>query len=131
MQNPFAKAIKAHSGKEPSRELQRELGKPHEDNVLTADHEAFIQTVLALLDQKKIDTTNPQSFIHDHVYRKLSLELKAKVDLAIPNIITLLERIIDLHVRPEKDDSYEMKNLIESLWLSKERIEKHADVFIF
>ena len=131
MQNPFAKALQAFKGKEQSIAVQKELGKPHEDNVLTDEHTAFIQIVLKLLDQGKIDTKNPQSFIHENIYTKLSLYLKARVDLAIPNIVTLLERIVDLHVRPENDDSYEMKNLIESLWLVKERIEKEADVFIF
>src|SRR3989338_2449606 len=131
MLNPFTKAIKAHSGKGPSAKAQKELGKPHEDNVLTGDYTVFIQTLLTLLDQGKIDTKDTQSFIHGDVYRGLPLDLKARVDLAIPNIVTLLERIVDLHVRPEKDDSYEMKSLIDSLWLVKERIEKDADVFIF
>ncbi len=131
MQNPFTRAIQALSGKEPSVASQKELGKPHEDGVLGDKHTAFIQTLLTLLDQGKIDTKNTQSLIHADVYRGLPLDLKARVDLAIPNIVTLLERIMDLHVRPENDDSYEMKSLIESLWLSKERIEKDADVFIF
>ena len=131
MQNPFTKAIKAHSGKGPSTEAQKELGKTHEDSVLTGEYTVFIQTLLTLLDQGKIDTKDTQSFIHAGVYRDLPLDLKAKVDLAIPNIVSLLERIVDLHVRPEKDDSFEMKSLIDSLWLVKERIEKDADVFIF
>lgn len=131
MQNPFTRAIHALSGKEPSVASQKELGKPNEDGVLGDRHTAFIQAVLALLDSGTIDTKNPQSFIKRGIYEGLSLPMKAKVDLAVPNIVTLLERIIDLHVRPEKDDSYEMKSLIDSLWLAKERIEKDADVFIF
>lgn len=131
MQNPFTRAIQALSGKEPSVASQRELGKPHEDRVLGDEHTAFIQAVLKLLDSGTIDTKNPQSFIKREVYEGLSLPMKAKVDLAVPNIVTLLERIVDLHVRPEKDDSYEMKSFIDSLWLAKERIEKDADVFIF
>jgi len=115
----------------PSEEAQEALTKTHEDNVLTDEHAAFIKTLLRLIDEKKIDTKNVQSFVKQPIYQPLPLALKAKVDLAVPNIITLLERIMDLHRRPENDDSYEMKNLIESLWLIKERIEKETDVFIF
>src|SRR3989344_8231478 len=131
MPNPFARAIRIFTGNGPSEAEQKALTKPHKDGVLTDEHAAFIQTVLLLIDGGKIDTKNPQSFVRKSVYGPLPLELKRKIDLAIPNIITLLERIMDLHLRPENNDSYEMKNLIESLWLIKERIEREADVFIF
>lgn len=131
MPNPFARALRIFAGKGPSEDAQKALTKTHEDHVLTDEHAAFIQTVLQLLDDKKIDTKNVQSFVKQNVYQSLELSVKAKVDRAIPNIISLLERIVDLHMRPENDDSYEMKNLIESLWLIKERIEKESDVFIF
>ena len=110
MTNPFARALRIFAGKGPSEEAQKELTKTHKDNVLTDEHAAFIQTVLRLLDEKKIDTKNVKSFVNESVYQSLSLMLKAKVDLAIPNIISLLERIMDLHMRPENYNSYEIKN---------------------
>lgn len=130
MPTPFAKAIQEHDGRDLPAGRQRQLGKPQE-TTLAAEHAAFLKTVIALIDSGKIDTKFPQTFIHAEVYENLSPTWKAKVDRAIPNVSTFLECIMDLHARPEKDESFEMKNLIELLWQAKERIEQHADVFVF
>lgn len=130
MKNPFVKAIKKHSGKDPTESDQKDLGKP-QGTALADEHANFLQTVLKLIDDGKIDLVNPQSVFNQDVYEGLSDELKAKTDQTLPNIISLLERIMDLHSRPEENESMEMKNLIETLWQAKQRIEEHADVFIF
>jgi hypothetical protein len=128
--NPFAKAIKKHSGNDPSDAAQIALGTPRADG-LSDEHTGFLKNLFTLIDKGKIDTKNPMSFVHEDVYGALPDDLRAKTDQAIPNICTLLERIMDLHARPEKNDSFEMKNLIETLWQAKQRIEDRADVFIF
>ena len=130
MWNPFIRAIKEHSGKELSAGKEAELSKPKAAS-LTDEHSIFLNTVIRLLDEGKIDTKNPQSFIKSDVYDGLSDELKAKTDQTVPNIITILEHIMDLHARKEDNASEEMKSLIETLWQAKQRIEEHADVFIF
>lgn len=130
MTNPFTQALQKHTGKDLSTSKQEKLGKP-QAAVLSDEHTNFLKTVIGLIDAGKIDTKFPQTFLHGAVYEGLSQEWKAKTDRAIPNIATLLERIMDLHARPEKDESFEMKNLIETLWQAKQRIEEHADVFIF
>lgn len=130
MTNPFAKAIKKHSGKDPSEAEQQRLGKPRAAS-LSDEHTDFLKNLIDLIDAGKIDTKDSQSFINDEVYAGLADDVRAKTDQAIPNIITLLERIMDLHAREEDNASFEMKNLVETLWQAKERIEQHADVFIF
>jgi hypothetical protein len=130
MANPFTKAIKKHSGKDPSEESQVALGTPQAGD-MGDDHHGFLESVIGLIDAGKINTAEPHSFINDDVYDGLSDELRGKTDLAIPNICSLLDRIMDLHHREEDNNSFEMKNLIETLWQTKERIEEHSDVFIF
>jgi hypothetical protein len=130
MADAFAKAIQEHSGNDPSEEEQQRLGKPRSDG-MTDEHAGFLDLVLRLIDEGNVDTKNPESFVRKNIYSGLSEEMQGKVDFVIPNLISLLERIMDLHARPEKDDSFEMKNLIETLWQAKERIEKEVDVFIF
>ena len=130
MTNPFAKAIKKHSGKDPSVAEQQRLGKPQAVS-FSDDHSDFLNNIISLIDEGKIGTADPQSLINDDVYAGLSDELRAQTDKTIPNIVSLLERIMDLHAREEDNESFEMKSLIETLWQAKERIEKHADVFIF
>ncbi len=130
MKNPFSKALKKHSGKDPSDADQKALGKP-KAAALGDEHKDFLKEILGLIDAGTIDTKNTDTFVNEDVYKGLDLTMRAKVERAMPNIISLLERIMDLHARPEQDESFEMKNLIECLWQAKERIEKHADVFIF
>ena len=127
---PFIKLLKKHSSKDPTAGKEEGLGKPQAVS-LTDEHSSFLDTVIKLIDDGKIDTKDPQSFIKSDVYNGLSDEWKAKTDQAVPNIITLLEHVMDLHSREEEDASAEMKNLIETLWQAKQRIEEHADVFIF
>jgi hypothetical protein len=130
MRQDFAQAMEKHRGQDLPQGTQEQLGKPREAN-LEEEHARFLTLVLQLIDAKKIDTVRPETFVKEEIYRTLSEDLQGKVDLAVPNIISLLERIMDLHARPEKDASLEMRSLIESLWLAKERIEQQADVFIF
>jgi hypothetical protein len=130
VKNPFAKALKKHSGRDPTELEQIALGTPRGES-MSDEHKGFLATVLRLIDEGKIDTKEPMSFINDGVYRGLPDDLRAQTDRAIPNISSLLDHIMDLHVRPEDDQSFEMKNLIETLWQAKQRIEEKADVFIF
>src|SRR3989344_8249022 len=126
----FFRTQKADEPKELPVSVQKRLGVP-KPGALQEEHTDFLKEVIGLLDTGKIDTKFPMSFVHENVYKGLSQDWKAKVDMATPNIVSLLERIMDLHARPENDASAEMKNLIESLWQAKERIERQADVFIF
>ncbi len=121
---------KSIAPKELPVSVQKRLGVP-KPGALHEEHTDFLKEVIDLLDTGKIDTKLPMTFIHENVYKGLSQDWKAKVDMATPNIVSLLERIMDLHARPENNASVEMKNLIETLWQAKERIEREADVFIF
>ena|SRR3989344_2215130 len=130
MTNPYLQSVEQHSGKDLPSGTEQTLGKPRAAS-FQDEHTRFLATVVKLIDAGKIDTKNPGSFIKADVYAGLSADWQKRVDLTTPNIITLLEHIMDLHLRPEKDESFEMKNLIETLWQAKQRIEEHVDVFIF
>jgi hypothetical protein len=128
--DPLAQAIEEHGDADIPVEEQQELGKPQAAS-FSDEHDHFLATVLQLIDEGKINTGVPESFINQDIYDGLSEELQGKVDLAIPNVVSFLDKIIELHKRPESNESYEMKTLIESLWQTKQRIEEQADVFIF
>lgn len=130
MTDAFTKAIRQNAGGGPGEEEQKALGRPTAVS-FDDEHASFMKTVISLIDAGTIDTKSPMSFLNLAIYNHISPELHAKTDQALPNISSLLERIMDLHARPEKNESFEMQNLIESLWQVKERIEKEADVFVF
>lgn len=97
---------------------------------LPQTHQIFLRDLLRLIDAGTIDPDVPMTFTRTSVYDKLSLPLRALVDRSLPNISSLLRRIIALHVQGH-DATVQMEGLIAHLFQIKERIEAHADVFTF
>jgi hypothetical protein len=96
------------------------------------EHKEFCQTINLLFDKGEIDTTKPESFLHKDIYDGLDAEWKAKTDLAMVNIATLLDHIYDFYKSKQTPDaSPQLAQMIEQLWEMKQRIEVHADVFKF
>lgn len=96
------------------------------------EHEAFMKTILRMLDAKEIDALKPQSFLKMDIYNRLDEMWKGKVDLALINIATLLGHIVDFRLsKKTPDESPELESMISSLWQMKQRIEDTHDVFKF
>lgn len=96
------------------------------------EHKNFAKTVSKLLESGEIDVTQPESFLNKAVYDKLDAEWKAKTDLTMINVATLLQHIYEFYKSKQTPDaSPQLENMIEQLWEMKERIEVHADVFKF
>jgi hypothetical protein len=88
--------------------------------------------VSKLLESGEIDVTKPETFLHKDVYDKLEPEWKAKTDLIMVNVATLLGHIYDFYKSKQTPDaSPQLGSMIEELWQMKQRIEVHADVFKF
>ena len=77
---------------------------------------------MKLVEEKKINLYAPSSLLNEAVYSTLTDENKAKAD---QNTVTMLARIRDIHdlmtINPEP--SYQVKNLVATLRLQKERLE--------
>jgi len=96
------------------------------------EHEAFMKTILRMLDSKEIDVAKPQTFLKMDVYNRLDEQWKGKVDLALVNIANLLGHIVDFRLSKQTpDESSELQSMIEYLWQMKQRIEDTHDVFKF
>lgn len=96
------------------------------------EHMNFVKTITGMLDRGEIDVTKPETFLKKDVYDKLDADWKAKTDLAMVNIGSLLNHIADFYTSKQTPDaSPQLESMIEQLWRMKERIEVHADVFKF
>lgn len=96
------------------------------------EHNEFLQTVTGLLDRKEIDILKPDSFLKHDVYDKIPAEWKAKVDMALPNIVDETRRIAEFYrSTATPNESIELQTMIEHLWQMKMRIEEKYDVFKF
>lgn len=114
-----------------SEDAQKKAGTPVAGS-MGDDHTNFVETISRLLESGAIDVTKPETFLHADVYASLDEAWKAKTDLAIVNIATLLKHIHEFYRSKQTPDACpQLAQMIEELWQMKERIEAHADVFIF
>jgi hypothetical protein len=110
---------------------QKKAGAPIPGD-MGEEHKHFAETVSKLLESGSIDVTKPESFLNPNVYAALSDEWKAKTDLIIVNIATLLTHIHEFYRSKQTPDACpQLATMIEQLWEMKQRIEVHADVFKF
>lgn len=113
-------------------EVQKEvINRPQTDSSgMSSEDQVFLKLILKLISEGKIEVHTPSSLINDAVYEKLSAEHKSKVEVEALNLLTKVRNIKDLH-DAGFGESYQMKNLVNSVRLLKERIEQiQGDVFI-
>lgn len=115
----------------PEKE-QKALGKA-DAGKMTAKHEDFIKLILKLIDDKKIDPLQPESFLNKKVYDSLSDGPRAKTDLALLNMANQLQHIVEFRLsKHTPDESPQLESMIEHLWEMKDRVEQEAPhVFVF
>ena len=120
------------SGTAPlSEEQQKRAGNPVTGD-MDDEHKNFCTTISRLLENGTIDVTKPETFINQAVYVTLDDKWKAKTDMALLNMATLLHHIYGFYKSKQTPDACpQLATMIEQLWDMKQRIEGHADVFKF
>ncbi|UPA22119.1 hypothetical protein K8942_03585 [Candidatus Peribacteria bacterium] len=125
----FAQSIKDHENL--PEDQQKKAGQAISGK-MGAEHEEFLKTILKLLDEKQIDTTNPHSFINTKIYDGMPQDWKGKTDLALINIAHLMRLIEEFYKSKQTpNESPHLQQMIEELWQMKQRIEEKYDVFKF
>ena len=114
-----------------SSQAQQELNSPLPDaNGLGDEEKDFLRKLMELIDAGTIDLYKPATLINQEVYGKLTEEKQGKVDLEAMNLLSAIRDIKDL-TENKLDDSFQMKNLIERVKNTKERLEEEGgDLFI-
>ncbi len=116
---------------ELSEEQQKKVGQSV-GGKMGDEHEKFVQTILRMLDNHEIDVTKPETFLKLEVYNRLDEGWRGKVDLALVNIASMLNHIVEFRLsKKTPDESPELQSMIEHLWQMKQRIEETHDVFKF
>jgi len=111
---------------------QRSLNTPLQDSTGSLDgkDQEFLNLVISLIDDKKIDLYQPSTLINSEIYDKLDDLAKGEVDLESINMLAGIREMKGLYDN-EFQDTYQMANLVHRLRLTKERLEETAgDVFI-
>ena len=118
----FISSIEAHADL-PIQE-QKQAGQVTGTD-MDAKHKAYLATLIAKLDRKEVDVTNPDTFLDQTVYATLDMPARAKVDAALPNVTDQTRRIENFF-RSNKtpNASPELQTMIDHLWLMKSRVEE-------
>ena len=111
---------------------QRNLNTPLQDNTgrLDGKDQEFLNLIISLIDEKKIDLYQPATLINNEVYDKLDEKAQGQVDLEAINMLTAIREIKGLYDNGFKE-TFQMENLVHRLRMTKERLEETGgDVFI-
>ena len=111
---------------------QRNLNTPLQDSTgrLDGKDQEFLNLIISLIDDKKIDLYQPSTLINNAVYDKLDEQEQGKVDLEAMNMLTAIREIKGLYDNGYKE-TFQMENIVHRLRITKERLEQvSGDVFI-
>jgi len=113
----------------PEKE-QKKLNEPLVDpEGLDETNKQFLDDVMAKLESGEIDLHTPDTIINQDVYANLDEKVQGETDLNAVSMLARLREIKDLHDFGQVK-SYQFKNLVEQVRLTKERLEKDAgDIF--
>ncbi len=110
--------------------VQQKLNQPLSADKLAKDHEEFLDMLIGKLERKEIDPVNASTLYNRPVYDKLSESEQEKADLTAINlmgVIRQIERLWNL----EHSKSFQIQNLVETVWQMKSKFEElHGDVYI-
>ncbi len=114
-----------------SEKRQKMIGKSGQKN-LQVKQLTLLQTLLTLIDDKVINILKPESLIKEEkreAYLALTESEKRALDLALVNMCSQMQHIIEFHRSPHTpDESQELEVMIDHLLDMKDRLGKNADL---
>ena len=110
---------------------QEQLNKPLDDKKgLSKEHEDFLKMLIGKLESGEINPYDIRTLHNKAVYDKLSEQEQEATDLTGHNIAAIIRQIEQLW-KLEHKESYQIKNLVETVFQMKSKFEaKHGDVYI-
>lgn len=110
---------------------QEMLNKPLEaDGSFSAEDEQFLDMLLSLIGEGKIDLYKPASLMNEEVYNVTTDELRGRADFEALQMLATIREIKDL-CDNDMRETKQVENLVYRLRMSKERFEaKEGDLFI-
>ena len=111
---------------------QKNLNTPLQDSTGSIDgkDQEFLNLILSLIEEGKIDLYKPSSLLNNDVYNTLNDKQKGEVDIAAMNMLNAIREIKGLNDNGFRD-TFQMNNLVSKLRYNKEELESaDGDVFI-
>lgn len=108
---------------------QQMLNKPLQSDPFTDEEQAFLNLLMAKVEDKTINLYVPSSLLNKAVYDALPPEAQGKADQNAVLMLTKVREIYNL-MQVYHEPTFVIKNLVESLFETKKRLEEHGDIFI-
>ena len=111
---------------------QKNLNTPLQDSTGSIDgkDQEFLNLILSLIEEGKIDLYKPSSLLNNDVYNTLNDQEKGEVDLAAMNMLNAIREIKGLNDNGFRE-TFQMNNLVSRLRYNKEQLESaDGDLFI-
>ncbi|PKL36695.1 hypothetical protein CVV38_02205 [Candidatus Peregrinibacteria bacterium HGW-Peregrinibacteria-1] len=90
----------------------------------------FLTFLIGLIDSGKVDLYKPESLINKPLYDTFDQKVQGEIDLEAINLLSALRDIEGLY-KSGNVDSFQIENLVERVWNTKNRIENvSGDIFI-
>jgi len=100
------------------------------DGGMSAEDESFLDLILKLVNEGRINLYRPSSLFNDAIYQPLSDPQKEKVEIEAMNLLNSIREIKGLCDAGYRE-TFQVENLVSHLRLSKERLEElGGDLFI-
>lgn len=125
------KLILEHDAIQITQETQQLLNTPlKKDDGIAPEDKAFLEMLIAKIDDGTIRIHFPSTLINLPVYDKLTEEDQGKADYQAFLMIAKIREIYNLY-KLGHHDSYQILNLVHSLRQNKEYLEKiNGDIYI-
>ena len=114
---------------EIAQDMQARLNKPLGGGQISGEDREFLEMVKKLVGDGTLKLYEPSTLLNDSVYEGLPQEAKAKADQNCVSMMAKIREIVNLE-KASYDTDYQVKNLVHSLRLNKERLEEYGDIFI-
>jgi len=110
---------------------QTVLNKPLTDSTgFNEGHEDFLEMLIKKLEKKELDPHNPDTLYNHAIFDKLSEMEQEKASLTAINLMSMIRQIEVLY-KLDKSATFQIQNLVETVFQMKSRFEKeHGDVYI-
>ena len=129
----YAQKLSAHASYEKNMSVddQIKLSQPlAKQDGLSAEDEAFLNMVVAKVENKEIDLFHPSSLLNLHIYNTLTQQQQGKADYDAVNLLSTLRTIYGLW-KANPTATYQIENMVHSVRVTKERLEEiSGDVYV-
>ena len=110
--------------------VQSMINQPLKDQSgFSPEDQTLLNQLMQKVEDGSINLYQPSSLLNAAVYDTLSPEMKGKADQNAVILLVEIREIVNL-MKLSQEPTYQVKNLVQSLNITKSRLEEAGNIFI-